>query len=120
MRPGWRRLGVGQAEQESHPAGATATPPAARAAAGIASSEQSSVLLHTLVRLGKTLHLKTLAEGIESNAQLTELQDQQCDHGQGFLYARPLDAPAIDQFLNANAVDDEPAPPRSRLTAGKR
>ena len=72
---------------------------------GVASSAESSALLHTLVGLGKTLHLKTLAEGIENDAQLTELQDQQCDQGQGFLYARPLDAEGITEFLSANPVD---------------
>jgi diguanylate cyclase (GGDEF)-like protein len=69
---------------------------------GVANSAESSALLHTLVGLGKTLHLRTLAEGIENNAQLTELQDQQCDQGQGFLYARPLDADGITEFLGAN------------------
>jgi EAL domain-containing protein (putative c-di-GMP-specific phosphodiesterase class I) len=32
----------------------------------VASSHESSALLHTLVGLGKTLNLKTLAEGIEA------------------------------------------------------
>jgi diguanylate cyclase (GGDEF)-like protein len=71
---------------------------------GVASSEESSALLRTLVGLGKTLNLKTLAEGIENDAQLTELQHQNCDQGQGFLYARPLDAEGMEEFLNANAT----------------
>lgn len=57
-----------------------------------------------LVGLGKTLNLKTLAEGIENEAELTELQEQHCDQGQGFLYARPLDAEGIENFLNANTT----------------
>jgi diguanylate cyclase (GGDEF)-like protein len=73
---------------------------------GIAGSEDSAALIHTLVRLGKSLNLQTLAEGIETNAQLTALQHEQCDHGQGFLYARPLDAQAIDEFLNSNTATD--------------
>jgi diguanylate cyclase (GGDEF)-like protein len=71
---------------------------------GVAGSEESAALIHTLVRLGKSLNLKTLAEGIENNAQLTALQDQQCDQGQGFLFARPLDVQAIDEFLNSNTA----------------
>ena len=73
---------------------------------GIAGSEDSAALIHTLVRLGKSLNLKTLAEGIENKAQLTALQHERCDHGQGFLYARPLDVQAIDEFLNSNAATD--------------
>jgi diguanylate cyclase (GGDEF)-like protein len=71
---------------------------------GAAGSEESSALLHTLVGLGKSLHLRTVAEGIESTAQLTALQHQHCDEGQGFLYARPLDARGIEEFLDGAGV----------------
>ena len=37
---------------------------------GIAGSEQSAALIHTLVQLGKSLDIETLAEGIEDKAQL--------------------------------------------------
>ena len=55
------------------------------------------------MRLGKTLSLETLAEGIEDHAQLRALQRQHCDHGQGFLFARPLEAEAADAFLDAHS-----------------
>jgi diguanylate cyclase (GGDEF)-like protein len=57
---------------------------------GIDSSEESRALVHTLVQLGKTLGLETLGEGIEEQAQLSQLQREQCDTGQGFLFSRPL------------------------------
>ena len=66
---------------------------------GISTSHESTALIHTLVRLGKTLNIETLAEGIENHAQLHALQLQHCDHGQGFLFARPLAAQDIEQFL---------------------
>jgi diguanylate cyclase (GGDEF)-like protein len=66
---------------------------------GIAHSKQAAVLTQTLVRLGKTLELETLAEGIEDVAQLGVLRRQHCHQGQGFLFARPLEAEAIEQFL---------------------
>jgi diguanylate cyclase (GGDEF)-like protein len=50
---------------------------------GMAASRQSSALVHTLVQLGRTLHLETLAEGIEDDAQLQALRREQCDQGQG-------------------------------------
>jgi diguanylate cyclase (GGDEF)-like protein len=68
---------------------------------GVAGSDESAALIRTLVGLGKSLNLKTLAEGIENTAQLTALQNQHCDHGQGFLFARPLDVEAIDEFLES-------------------
>jgi diguanylate cyclase (GGDEF)-like protein len=68
---------------------------------GIAGSKGSAALIHTLVQLGKTLDIETLAEGIEERSQLETLQREHCDHGQGFLFSRPLDVDAIEAFLNA-------------------
>ena len=47
-------------------------------------------LVRGLLDLAKTLHLKTIAEGIERTAQLDSLRKQGCDFGQGFLFAKPL------------------------------
>jgi diguanylate cyclase (GGDEF)-like protein len=68
---------------------------------GIAGSKGSTALIHTLVQLGKTLDIETLAEGIEEQSQLETLQREHCDHGQGFLFSRPLNVDAVEQFLNA-------------------
>ena len=51
------------------------------------------------MQLGKQLGLKTLAEGIEEHEQFCQLQDEQCDSGQGFMFARPLAADAVEEFL---------------------
>ena len=67
--------------------------------AGISSSTEAAALMHTLIQLGKTLGLETLGEGIEDQTQLEHLQREQCDSGQGFLYARPMDIEAIGRFL---------------------
>jgi diguanylate cyclase (GGDEF)-like protein len=68
---------------------------------GIATSKASAALIHTLVQLGKALDIETLAEGIEDQAQLETLQREHCDHGQGFLFSRPLDVDAIERFLSS-------------------
>ena len=65
-----------------------------------ATRESGDALIHTLVQLGKTLGMQTLGEGIEDQAQLDGLQREECDLGQGFLFARPLDAAAIETLLN--------------------
>ena len=51
------------------------------------------------MQLGKQLGLKTLAEGIEEHDQFCQLQHEQCDSGQGFIFARPLEAAAVETFL---------------------
>jgi len=60
---------------------------------------EGETLIRTLVQLGKALSIETLAEGIEQSEELTLLQDERCDSGQGFLFAKPLDASAIEDFF---------------------
>ena len=67
----------------------------------MADSPESGALIRTLVQLGKTLGLETLAEGIEETGQYSQLEREHCDSGQGYLYARPLDAGAVETFLAA-------------------
>jgi diguanylate cyclase (GGDEF)-like protein len=67
--------------------------------AGISESPGAGALIHTLVQLGKTLGLETVAEGIEETFQLEHLRREDCDVGQGFLFARPLDAAAVQEML---------------------
>ena len=75
---------------------------------GIASSKESAALIQTLIDLGKTLGLETLGEGIEDLAQLEHLQRARCDSGQGFLFARPLEAEALTEFLSSRPADQLP------------
>ena len=66
----------------------------------MADSPESGALIRTLVQLGKTLGLETLAEGIEECSQQSQLQREHCDSGQGYLYARPLTVGAVEAFLS--------------------
>jgi diguanylate cyclase (GGDEF)-like protein len=68
----------------------------------IAHSRESDALIHTLVQLGKTLDIETLAEGIEDESQLHALQREDCDSGQGFWFSRPLEASALEPFLRSH------------------
>jgi EAL domain-containing protein (putative c-di-GMP-specific phosphodiesterase class I) len=67
--------------------------------AGIGTSQEGIALIHTFVQLGKALGIETLAEGIEEQEQLSQLQLEQCDAGQGFLFARPLDVASVETLL---------------------
>ena len=66
-------------------------------------NQEGETLIHTLVQLGKALSLETFAEGIEQQRELSLLQDEDCDNGQGFLFARPLDVAATEAFLRSSA-----------------
>jgi diguanylate cyclase (GGDEF)-like protein len=62
-------------------------------------NEEGETIIRTLVRLGKALSIETFAEGIEQAHELTLLQGERCDSGQGFLLARPLEATDTAAFL---------------------
>ncbi|GAA2530732.1 putative bifunctional diguanylate cyclase/phosphodiesterase [Winogradskya humida] len=51
---------------------------------------EGAAVAQAIIHLSKALHLSTVAEGIETTRQATELQHLGCDIGQGYLYARPL------------------------------
>ncbi len=73
-----------------------------------ASLESSYALVHTFIQLARTLGIRTLGEGIENHAQLHGLKLDRCDLGQGFLFAQPLQAAAVEEFLEASPRPDEP------------
>ncbi len=51
----------------------------------------------TIIRMGKALNLKVLAEGVESKEHLSFLQAHCCDEAQGYYYSKPL---AVDEFAS--------------------
>jgi diguanylate cyclase (GGDEF)-like protein/PAS domain S-box-containing protein len=57
----------------------------------ITDRSQPPAIVRGLLDLAKTLQMQTVAEGIELVVQLDSLRDQQCDFGQGFLFAKPLE-----------------------------
>ena len=56
-------------------------------------------LLHAVVTLGRNLGLRVIAEGVETEEQLSRLQPQGLDAYQGFLFSRPVPAAEILRLL---------------------
>ena len=75
--------------------------------AGLSANKEGETLIRTLVQLGKALSIETFAEGIEQQHELALLKDEDCDSGQGFLFARPLDAAATEAFFRNTAKVSE-------------
>jgi diguanylate cyclase (GGDEF)-like protein len=76
---------------------------------GLRANQEGETLIHTLVQLGRALSIETFAEGIEQQQELALLRDEQCDSGQGFLFARPLDPAAIEAFFRNWAPPGAPS-----------
>lgn len=66
---------------------------------GLAENPEGETLIRTLLQLGKALSIKTVAEGIEGQHELSVLKEEDCDSGQGFLFARPQDVATTGIFL---------------------
>jgi diguanylate cyclase (GGDEF)-like protein/PAS domain S-box-containing protein len=59
----------------------------------------ASAVAEAVVRLAQILHLETVAEGIEDIRQANELTLLGCKSGQGYHFARPLDAEAVGALI---------------------
>jgi diguanylate cyclase (GGDEF)-like protein/PAS domain S-box-containing protein len=61
----------------------------------ITESTHVPAIVRGLLDLANTLHLETIAEGIELDVQRISLRHERCGFGQGFLFAKPLEAAAL-------------------------
>jgi diguanylate cyclase len=66
----------------------------------MANGPDETALMQSILKLSQTLHLETVAEGIEEPNQLADLQAMGADLGQGFLFAKPLIPDAIADLLS--------------------
>ncbi len=69
--------------------------------ANLCDRDEDRALATAMIAMAKALGLKIVAEGIEDDAQLAALRGLACDFGQGYLFARPLDADAMAGCLRA-------------------
>ncbi len=65
----------------------------------VGESGENSEILQTIISLAKNLKKKVIAEGIETQAQLSLLQRLGCDYGQGYLLSRPQTVDKIEKAL---------------------
>jgi diguanylate cyclase (GGDEF)-like protein len=76
-------------------------------------SPVTSGLASAVLRLGETFDLEVVAEGIEGAEQSATLKELGCDTGQGFYFARPMEAEHLIGFIHEHARDIGGAPLRS-------
>jgi predicted signal transduction protein with EAL and GGDEF domain len=84
--------------------------------AGLGHGRRESAVVDSIVALARTLRLGTVAEGIESPAQLAELRALGATLGQGYLFERPLPGEAVSAFIERNAAV---AAARAAMPAGR-
>jgi EAL domain-containing protein (putative c-di-GMP-specific phosphodiesterase class I) len=67
----------------------------------LVTDSSDAAIIKALVALGHGLNLEVIAEGVETEEQLSFLRSVQCDAMQGYLLSRPLPAQeATNLFIN--------------------
>jgi diguanylate cyclase (GGDEF)-like protein/PAS domain S-box-containing protein len=61
-------------------------------------------LVRTIVRMGRSLGMSLVAEGIETAVQLAVLREMGCDNAQGYLLSKPLPAAEASRALDAGPL----------------
>jgi diguanylate cyclase (GGDEF)-like protein/PAS domain S-box-containing protein len=56
----------------------------------ITTSPEETTIVAAVISMGRSLKLRVVAEGVETEAELAFLRAQQCDEAQGFYFSRPV------------------------------
>jgi diguanylate cyclase (GGDEF)-like protein len=62
-------------------------------------NEKQKHVINFILALAKKMGIKTIAEGVETEAQLEYLHAAQCDMGQGYFYAKPMPEADFSKML---------------------
>ncbi len=65
---------------------------------------QGQEIIRTIVALAKSLNMKVIAEGVETQEQAAALQALDCDYGQGHVFSKPLSGKEVGELLAKGAA----------------
>jgi EAL domain-containing protein (putative c-di-GMP-specific phosphodiesterase class I) len=75
----------------------------------VAVNPDDAAIAAAIISMAKSLRLKVIAEGVETEAQLSFLRSHQCDEIQGYYFSRPLSPEQAADKLRSSAVCGLPA-----------
>ena len=73
---------------------------------GISTSKRDASVVRAILDMARDFELETIAEGIETEAELRFLQRGHCTEGQGYLFGKPMSARQFENLLAADQQAD--------------
>lgn len=83
--------------------------------ADLAVSESARSIVEAVLRVARTLDLRVVAEGVETDAQRDILVAMGCDEMQGYLFAKPMSAAALALWADGDTALSRPPAFRASL-----
>lgn len=71
----------------------------------LGSDAEASAIVGTVIQLARGLHLEAIAEGVETDAQRTELEALGCELAQGYYWTKPLPHDQLIDWLNPSHAE---------------
>lgn len=66
----------------------------------ITSSKKEESIIKNIIQMAHSMNLKVVAEGVETEDQLSILKERKCDYIQGYYFSRPLPANELEKLLS--------------------
>ena len=70
----------------------------------LTADDGDAAIVRAIIAMAKSLHLKTVAEGVETEAQFAMLKSEGCELIQGFLFSRPVPAEEMHRRIAAGLL----------------
>jgi diguanylate cyclase (GGDEF)-like protein/PAS domain S-box-containing protein len=71
----------------------------------LATDADDASIVSAVISMGENLHIRVVAEGVETREQLAFLQEHSCPEGQGYYFSRPVVAGQLTQLLGHNLAE---------------
>ena len=70
----------------------------------LATDPDDASIVSAVIAMGKSLHMRVVAEGVETREQLAFLREKNCPVGQGYFFSPPVAAAELVQLLGGERI----------------